>query len=226
MIRHRTDLILCAPCSGKSTLCTSLADRYGLDHFSIGNEMREFIKVEPTGPAALIKPTFTAEEIATYTRNVKANTLAPVDLTPKYVKERLFGVGARPGIVRILIDGFPRDVARWSYFKATVEEHWTPNDKAVLIVLHASRETTKERFEKRGRAGDEFDKRLDEHEKSIDPIIEAMKSDGLKVIELSVNHGRSAEELIDDFEQMPAWISAFEEKSASAVDGESSLSAP
>jgi len=225
-MKHRTDLILCAPCSGKSTLCTSLADRYGLDHFSIGNEMREFIKAEPTGPAALIKPAFTADEIATYTRNVKANTLAPVNLTPKYVKERIFGVGARPGIVRTLVDGFPRDVARWPYFKDAVEQHWTPSDKAVLIVLHASKETTKERFEKRGRADDEFDRRFDEHEKSIDPIIEAMKSDGLTVIELSVNHGRSAEELIDDFEQMPAWISALEEKSAPAVDEERSLSAP
>jgi hypothetical protein len=93
-------------------------------------------------------------------------------------------------------------------------------------VLHASKETTKERFEKRGRAGDEFDRRFDEHEKSIDPIIEAMKSDGLTVIELSVNHGRSAEELIDDFEKMPAWVSALEEKSLPAVDGENSISAP
>ncbi|KAH4054290.1 hypothetical protein HBH49_078240 [Parastagonospora nodorum] len=225
-MRRRTDLVSCAPCSGKSTLCTSLADRYGLDHFSIGNEMREFIKAEPTGPAALIKATFTADEIATYTRNVKANTLAPVNLTPKYVKERIFGVGARPGIVCVLIDGFPRDAARWPYFKDAIGQHWTPSEKAVLIVLHASRETTKERFEKRGRAGDEFDKRFDEHEKSIDPIIEVMKSDGLTMIELSVNHGRSAEELIDDFEQMPAWISALEEKSTSAVDEESSLSAP
>jgi UMP-CMP kinase len=225
-MKRRTNLVSCAPCSGKSTLCTSLADRYGLDHFSIGNEMREFIKAEPTGPAALIKPTFTADEIATYKRDVKANTLAPVNLTPKYVKERTFGVSARPGIVRILIDGFPRDAARWPYFKDAVEQHWTPSDKAVLIVLHASRETTKECFEKRGRAGDEFDKRFDEHEKSIDPIMEAMKSDGLTVIELSVNHGRSAEELIDDFERMPQWISALEEKSASAAEEESSLGAP
>lgn len=164
--------------------------------------MREFIKPHPTGPAALIKPTFTADEIATYTRNVKANTLAPVNLTPKYVMERLFVVDARPGIVRILVDGFPRDAARWPYFKDAVKEYWEPSDKAVVMVLHASRELTRERFEKRGRVGDEFDTRFDEHERKIDPISEAMRKDGLTVIELSVNHSKSVEELVEMLEQM------------------------
>jgi UMP-CMP kinase len=142
-------------------------------------------------------------------------------LTPKYVKERLFGVGAPPGIVRILIDGFPRDVGRWLYFKDTVKLSWRPSDKAVLIVLQVNKEIAKERFEKRGRVGDEFDKRFDEHEKSIDPIIEAMRSDGMTVIELYDNHGRSAEELIDNSEAMPAWVrTVWEDCSVATVGGQ------
>jgi UMP-CMP kinase len=194
-----TDFSIGAPCSGKSTLCTELAKRYKFDHFSIGNEMREFIKLNPTGPAALIKPTFTADEIATYTRNVIANTLAPVALTPKYVKERIFGVGAQLGDVRVLVDGFPRNVERWPYFKDAVKEYWTPSEEATVILLHADRDVTWERFEKRGRAGDEFDKRFDDHEENIGPIVEAMRQDGLMVVEISVNHSTTVEQMISVF---------------------------
>jgi UMP-CMP kinase len=149
--------------------------------------MRELIKANPTGPPALIKATLTAEEIATYTRNVMANSLAPVNYTPKYVKERIFGVGAQPGDVRVLIDGFPRDVARWPYFKDAVEEFWTPSLRSPVIVLNADREVLRERFEKRGRAGDEFDKRFDEHNENIGPIVETMRQGGMIIFELSVN---------------------------------------
>jgi UMP-CMP kinase len=149
--------------------------------------MRELIKANPTGPPALIKATLTADEIATYTRNVMANSLAPVNCTPKYVKERIFGVGARPGDVRVLIDGFPRDVARWPYFKEAVKEFWMPSLGSPVIVLNADREVLGKRFEKRGRAGDEFDKRFDEHNEKIGPIVETMKQDGMNVFELLAN---------------------------------------
>jgi hypothetical protein len=100
--------------------------------------MRELIKANATGPPALIKATLTADEIATYTRNVMTNSLAPVNYTPKYVKERIFGVGARPGDVRVLINGFPRDVARWPYFKEAVKDFWTPSLGSPVVVLSAA----------------------------------------------------------------------------------------
>jgi hypothetical protein len=43
----------------------------------------------------------------------------------------------------------------------------SPSEKAVLILLHADRDVARERFEKSGRGGDEFDKRFDEHEEKI-----------------------------------------------------------
>jgi UMP-CMP kinase len=85
---------------------------YNLSHFSLGADLRNLTSLHPTGPAARIKPTLTADELATFAENVTANTLAPLHLTPKYVKERLFGVGAAACDVRVLVDGFPRDAAR------------------------------------------------------------------------------------------------------------------
>jgi UMP-CMP kinase len=149
--------------------------------------MRELIKANATGPPALIKATLTADEIATYTRNVMTNSLAPVNYTPKYVKERIFGVGARPGDVRVLINGFPRDVARWPYFKDAVKDFWTPSLGSPVVVLSADWEVLRERFARRGRAGDEFDKRFDEHDEKIGPIVEAMRQDRMNVFELSAN---------------------------------------
>jgi UMP-CMP kinase len=102
--------------------------------------MRELVSTTPTGPAALIKPTFSAAEIATNKQNVMKNTLAPVNLTPKYVKERLFGIGAQPGVMHFLIDGFPRDAARWPYFTDVVRDLWVPSERVVVVVLNTNRE--------------------------------------------------------------------------------------
>jgi hypothetical protein len=142
------------------------------------------------------------------------------------VEERLFAVGAEPGGVRVLVGGFPCDAARWSYFRDVVEEHWKPNAKAAVIVLHTSREVTRERFEKRGMVGNEFDKRFDEHEEKVEPIIKALRSDGLTVVELSVNHGRNAEEPVEMFGKMPAWIKAVEEDCDATVEALGAQSAP
>jgi UMP-CMP kinase len=183
--------------------------------------MRQLIANTPTGPAALIKPTLTRDEIFIFTQTVRENTLAPMTLTSKYVKERVFGVGARPDLAGTLVDGFPRDAARWEYFKEIVQESWTPSESSIVIVLHARRGLSRERFEKRGRAGDSFDKRFDQHEEGVGLIVEGMRQDGLTVIEISVNHGKTAEELVDSFEEMPVWGRAIGRVSALTGDDSS-----
>ena len=176
--------VLGAPCSGKSTLCTALSADHNLSHFSLGAELRELISSHPTGPAALIKPALSAEEIATFNGNVTENTLAPLHLTPKYVKERLFGVGATPGDIRVLVDGFPRDAARWEVFKDVVKELWVPSENAFLVMLHVDRETARARSGKRGRVGDSFEKRFEEHEKNVGEVVDAMRADRMTVLEV------------------------------------------
>jgi UMP-CMP kinase len=190
-----TDSITGAPCSGKSTLCTALSTHHNLEHFSLGNELRELISAHPTGPAALIKPTLSATDIATFTANVRQNTLAPLHLTPKYVKERLFGAGATPGDVRVLVDGFPRDAARWSYFKDAVKDRWVPNEHAFLVILNNDRETARARSKNRGRPGDAFNKRFEEHGRNVEAVQTAMRRDGVRIIEVVTSRDLEASEV-------------------------------
>jgi UMP-CMP kinase len=189
------------PCSGKSTVCKAIAEKSNFEHFSLGDELRELISPEPTGAAAHIKPTLSTEDIATFTSNVEANTLAPVHLTPKYVKERLFGAGATQVHVRVLIDGFPRDAARWESFKNEVQEFLKPSNDTLCIVLQVTQETARARYKKRGRAGDEFFKRFEEHEKNFEAIKEAMRLNGVKVVESVAGE---TELLLGELEQLQA----------------------
>lgn len=174
--------------------------------------MRQLISPDPTGPAALIKPFFTAAEINTHIRSMKANGLALVHSTSKYVFERIFGVGATPGPVRVLIDGFPRDEARCRYFVDMLRESgkWSPCDGgAVVLVLKVEREVAKVRYVQRGREGDEFEKRFREHEKSIGEIVEAMRRNGLLVVEVDVNEEGGVDGMMKRLEGMEDWRGLF-----------------
>lgn len=139
---------------------------------------------QPTGDAACIKALFSEPELETFRNNLHAGTLGPVHLTPKYVKERVFPAGCDAQSVRILIDGFPRDAQRWEPFKLFAEPHWTPSRKSLLIVLDVEKEVALERFTKRGRPGDIFNKRFQEHAETIADTVEAMEKDGLTVCRL------------------------------------------
>jgi UMP-CMP kinase len=121
-----------------------------------------------------------------------------VPLTPKYVQERLFGVGARPGQVRILIYGVPRDAARWPYCKEGLEKWWSPfgKDRGFAVVLQVGREVARERFAAESRAGDVFEKRFDEHEEKIDAVMEAMRDDSKIVVEMSAEADDAVESIV------------------------------
>ncbi|KAF1916795.1 P-loop containing nucleoside triphosphate hydrolase protein [Ampelomyces quisqualis] len=217
VIKHKSPLfifVLGPPCSGKSTLCNALSKFHNFAHFSIGAEMRQLTSVNPTGPAALIRPTLTAEEIATFTGCVQANTLAPMHSTPKYVKERLFGVGAGDIETKegVLVDGFPRDAGRWRCFTDTMKGQWKPSEGAVVVVLHVSRDVARERYEKRARAGDEFDKRFDEHKEKIGETVMAMRHDGVSVIEVDVRKDEEIDGLVRRVESMVGWKQAVEKR--------------
>jgi UMP-CMP kinase len=136
---------------------------------------------------------------------MRANALGPPELTAKYVKERLFGVGARPGELRVLVDGFPRDGARWACFKDAVKDFWSPGpplgvhedregslemlaqagmggsnsvrQRTYLIALKNDRDDARKRSVSRGRPLDEFDKRFDEWEATFKEVEETMRRD-------------------------------------------------
>lgn len=186
-----------APCSGKSTLCAALAAHYNLDHFSLGDELRSLVSATPSGHAARIKPLFSATELDVFRSNLYTGTLGPYHLTPKYVKERVFPAGCNPQNVRILIDGFPRDAQRWLPFKEFAKPFWTPSGRSVLVVLDVERDVALQRFVSRGRPGDVFERRFDEHAKLVPEIVEAMREDGVSVVVVGKEQNGGVEAVVD-----------------------------
>ncbi|KAF9698636.1 hypothetical protein EKO04_003774 [Ascochyta lentis] len=189
--------VLGAPCSGKSTLCAALAERYNLDHFSLGDELRSLVSDTPSGPVARIKPLFSDSELETFRSNLYAGTLGPIHLTPKYVKERVFPSSCEPENVRMLVDGFPRDAERWVPFKEFAKPVWTPSKRGVLIVLDVDKDTARDRFTRRGRAGDVFERRFDEHMRLIAGIVEAMRKDDMTIFNVRKEENADVEATVD-----------------------------
>lgn len=202
--------VLGPPCAGKSTICTILAKHFTLDHFSLGDELRNLVSSNSTGHPARIKCKLSVEELQDLAMNVKAGTLAPSNRTPKYVRERIFPDGIVSPDVRILIDGFPRGVDRWETFKEAVKDVWQPGGDTWVLVLCTDREVAKERFVSRGRAGDVLEQRFDSHEYSIGDIVAAMKQDGMNVIECETGLGFDPEEIVGVFKSISRLVGDYQ----------------
>lgn len=85
----------------------------------------------------------------------------------------------------MLIDGFPRDAERWTPFKEFTKPYWAPSRKSVLVVLDVEKEVALKRFTERGRPGDVFEKRFNEHANNIGEVVEVMRKDGMTVCAVS-----------------------------------------
>lgn len=151
--------------------------------------MRSLISEEPSGHAARIKTLFSYLELETFRSNLHFGTLGPVHLAPKYVKERVFPTGCEAKHLRILIDGFTRDAQRWIPFKEFAEPYWRPSKKSLLTVLNVEERIARERFMKKCRPGDVFDRRFREHTEMIAEMVKAMEEDGLTVCRMNKRGG-------------------------------------
>lgn len=198
--------LLGPPCAGKSIFSAHLTTTHSLTHLSLGAELRSLTSPIPTGPTALLKAHFTPSELALFTANVSAGTLAPPYLTPKYIRARIFPEGVDASSVRVLVDGFPRDVERWKVFKDVVEGVWKPGRGTLVLVLRIEREVARERFLRRGREGDVLEKRFDEYEREIGGIMEAMRRDGVGVVEVQGGEDVGVEEIVMQLETNEEWV--------------------
>lgn len=52
----------------------------------------------------------------------------------------------------------------------------------MLVVLDVEREVALKRFVKRGRKGDVFERRFEEHERLVPEIVEVMRKDGVTIV--------------------------------------------
>jgi adenylate kinase family enzyme len=139
--------------------------------------------------------------------------LAPPELTSKYINERLFGVGATSGQVRVLVDGFPRDVDRWQRFKEMAKDVFKPNENTFLIVLHISVEAAWARYELRARPGDDFEGRFEQYERNEREVSDAMVKDGVLCLDVGVGEPSDPDpfEVVAEFlaERMDEWAASY-----------------
>lgn len=94
-------------------------------------------------------------------------------------------------------------------FKESVEGLWKPDSRTLLLVLKIGADLGYQRFIGRGRPGDKFENRYQDHENNIVSIVEAMKEDGVGVLEVAVKEGRTIEEMVDALKSSEAWKKAF-----------------
>jgi UMP-CMP kinase len=175
---------------------------------------------------------------------MRANALGPPELTAKYVKERLFGVGARPEELRVLIDGFPRDAARWACFKDAVKDCWSlvsppgvhegsensleilsqtgrgepdsVRQKTYLIALKHDRDDARRRSVSRGRALDDFDKRFEEWEATFKDVEETMRLDMTDCMVRPMPREYGADEMVECVENLLRSWKVLQERSSAA----------
>ncbi|KAH7126962.1 hypothetical protein B0J11DRAFT_614297 [Dendryphion nanum] len=111
-----------------------------------------------------------------------------------------------PKNVRILIDGFPRQVTRWNVLKESIKDLWQPSKSSFAIILNVDRQMANQRFVDRGRQGDVFEKRFNQYMGTIGEIVGAMKRDGMTVMELSTGDGLNAHDTVHELERLPPWM--------------------
>jgi adenylate kinase family enzyme len=99
----------------------------------------------------------------------------------------------------MLIDGFPRDAARWASFKEVAKPIWEPSGKSVVVLLEVDREVAFERFVGRGRPGDVFERRFEEHSRLGPAVVEEMGRDGVMVFK--VEKGCDVQEAVEKLAQ-------------------------
>lgn len=157
----------------------------------------------------MIKSDFTDAELKIIAQNLKQGTLTPVHLTLRYVEKRIFFHGKKGKDVRILIDGFPRHLTRWDLLKKDMQGAWEPGKNCFAIIMNIERNMAQERYTCRGRPGDVFDRRFDDFHNAIGGVVEAMKQDGVTVIELSHEDILDVDRWILNLCHDPTWSDVF-----------------
>jgi len=129
------------------------------------------------------------------------------------MKERIFGVGASPRAVRVLVDGFPRDLERWQCFKEIAKDCFKPTENTFSILLDINPTAAKIRWMQRARPGDDFVERIKEYLKNEDDVRTALMEDGVQGLEVRVGAPEDSNlmQVVVSFlaERMDAWADKF-----------------
>lgn len=166
------------PGSGKGTLCTKLAHKFGYEHISVGDVLRDGIEKD-------------TEEAKTISSSIEDGSLVPIDVLMKLIKNKIEKC-LKQGRSKFLLDGFPRsqeNIERW-------EKDFGSDDSMHLqfvLFLECDVETMVSRLLKRGMSSGRADdnsqtikKRLETFREESQPIIASYKQKKM-LVQVSAN---------------------------------------
>ncbi|KAF5550336.1 adenylate kinase [Fusarium napiforme] len=209
--------IIGAPGAGKGTLSAHLARKYNLVHYSVGDGLRAWMRVN--------RSTELAAKIQSKLDN--QGFLTSEDLNPFIYREILNAINRdEPEVKRILIDGYPRCIEQLESF-GTWPYHDTvplaPGDDGNISLdiepdLVLSFQITKQNARARylGRARDandiaqKFDKRFTEYELETVPVEEEYHKRGILVsIDVNGTKDENIEALTKSLQLCGVWEKAL-----------------
>lgn len=120
--------ILGGPGAGKGTQCDIMVSKYGFQHLSTGDLLRDFIKTD-------------CEEAAKIRDLLAEGKLAPSSMVVEIVKKNIFKNGQNNNTY--LIDGFPRSAENYEAWKEVMGDEV---DVKTMIYLGCSLETLEARL--------------------------------------------------------------------------------
>ena len=164
--------------SGKSTIGTYIAEKFGVPFVSTGDIFRK-LREEDSETGKLVKPL------------IDQGKFVPDELTMKIVNQRLREGDAAAGFV---LDGAPRNLTQEKLFKQKID---------LVVVVNLDEEFAIKRLISRGRH-DDFEQsiknRLDWHKENTVPLIKYFKSKGVETIE--VDNTPSEEEVRKNLDEL------------------------
>ncbi|KAF2438372.1 adenylate kinase 1 ATP binding protein [Karstenula rhodostoma CBS 690.94] len=215
-LENQTFGIICvmgAPGAGKGTLCTHLAERFNLVHYSIGDNLRTWMRENSDTPLAL--------RIQSKLDN--QGFLSSEDLNPflfhAVKKAKNSGQSNAAGI---MFDGYPRCIEQLESFdtESAREELClaASNDfhdvarsvPDVVLFFDVTRQNARVRYLGRARdandSEDKFDKRYAEFEAETLPVVERYKQKGILIsVDANGTKERTAEVLMKALEGSMIW---------------------
>lgn len=172
------------PGAGKGTLCSYLEKQYSLAHFSVGDNLREWMRNNRGTPLA----------VAIRDKLENQGFLNPEDIDP-FLIEAMETAQARLDLNGLLIDGHPRCIQQlesydsWLY----VNVPWQPEGfhiSHLVLSIRVGKSTARLRYCDRARDQmdneEKFEKRFAEYERETLPVEEIYRKRGV-LVEVDAN---------------------------------------
>ncbi|KAG6365875.1 hypothetical protein INS49_000051 [Diaporthe citri] len=193
---HLLTILVGAPGSGKGTICSFLASKYSLLHFSVGDILRTWMQANCETPlAARIQEKLDHQGFLT---SAELNPFLGLAIEDAIRQDELKG---------ILIDGFPRceeqlnSWAQWPFQERLRLEGSAKPD--VVLSLNVTRENAEARYLARGRDRNDtavkFGRRFDEYLEEGRPVEHHYREAGLLV---DIDNNGTREENIEGVEKI------------------------